>query len=404
MKTRIILSALCALMIVPAFAQTKVVKEVERTVRKEGANIGEARKLIKTTLTNPETANSAYAWYVAGLVEEKAVEQGFIKQQMGQQVKESEFYAPVYDMITYYEKASELDQMPNERGKVRPKYTKKISEAISTYYTQLINAGNEGLTAEDFAKANKYLSKFGEVKKLPLFEGTPVAATDSLSMEVAFYSAYAAAQMKDNYKNAIPQLEAIKNVPFNQNVVYQLLALSHINLGDTTSYINTLKEAIEVFPEEPTFLTSLANVLIVKGENEEALHFLKKMLETDPNNAMVYAIIGQIYTEGMKDYTNGESNYLKAIELDKDSRVAIFGLAQVYFNQGADAINNANAITDNALYQKEIEKAKNFYKKALPYLEKVHKMEPENSQYRTALYNVYYNLEMEDKMAAMDAE
>lgn len=77
---------------------------MERTVKKNDADLKAARKLIKTTLENPETANSAYAWYVAGFVEEKAVESGYIKLQMGQEVKEEDFYQPVYDMINLYEK------------------------------------------------------------------------------------------------------------------------------------------------------------------------------------------------------------------------------------------------------------------------------------------------------------
>ena len=113
--------------------------------------------------------------------------------------------------------------------------------------------------------------------------------------------------------------------------------------------------------------------------------------------------MGQIYTEGKKDYKTGESYYLKAVELNPDSKEAIYGLAQVYFNQGADAINEANNITDQDKYTVALEKAKSFYTKALPYLEKVHNLDPENSQFRTALYNVYYNLGMEDKMAEMDA-
>lgn len=403
MKTRLLLSILCALLALPTFAQEKVVKEVERTVKKNDADLKAARKLIKTTLENPETATSAHAWYVAGFVEEKAVERGYVKLQMGQEVKEEDFYQPVYDMINLYEKAYEFDHMPNHKGRIKPKYEKKIREAISTYYTQLINAGNEGLTSGDFAKANKYFSKFGEVKKHPMFADTPVTATDSLSMEVAFFSAYAATQMENNTDAAIKELVSIKDVPFNQNEVYQLLALQYINAGDTANYVTTLKEAIEVVPGDPVFLTNLANVLIIKGENDEALTFLNQLLKNDPTNPMILSVIGQIYTEGKKDYATGESFYLKAIESNPESKEAIYGLAQVYFNQGADAINEANNITDQAKYAEKLEVAKGFYQKALPYLEKVHKLNPDNSQFRTALYNVYYNLGMEDKMAEMDA-
>lgn len=408
MKKRFFLGTLSVLLgaflVVPAFAQEKVVKEVERTVKRDKADINAARQLIKTTLDNPETANSAHAWYVAGFVEEKAVENGFIKLQLGEAVDEAGFYKPLYDMVNYYEKAYELDHQPNEKGRVKPKYDKKIREAVSTYFAQLINAGNEGLQSGDFTKANKYFSKYGEVKRHPMLEGTAAAKVDSLSMEVAFFSAYAATQMEGNTQAAIKELEQIKEVPFNQSEVYQLLALQYINSGDTVKYENTLKEAINVVPQEPIFLTNLANILIIKGENDQALTFLNQLLEKDPTNPLVLSTMGQIYTEGKKDYKTGESYYLKAVELNPESKEAIYGLAQVYFNQGADAINEANSINDQAQYAVALEKAKGFYAKALPYLEKVHKLDPDNSQFRTALYNVYYNLGMEDKMAEMDAE
>lgn len=408
MKKRFFLGTLSVLLgaflVVPAFAQEKVVKEVERTVKRDKADINAARQLIKTTLDNPETANSAHAWYVAGFVEEKAVENGFIKLQLGEAVDEAGFYKPLYDMVNYYEKAYELDHQPNEKGRVKPKYDKKIREAVSTYFAQLINAGNEGLQSGDFTKANKYFSKYGEVKRHPMLEGTAAAKVDSLSMEVAFFSAYAATQMEGNTQAAIKELEQIKEVPFNQNEVYQLLALQYINSGDTVKYENTLKEAINVVPQEPIFLTNLANILIIKGENDQALTFLNQLLEKDPTNPLVLSTMGQIYTEGKKDYKTGESYYLKAVELNPESKEAIYGLAQVYFNQGADAINEANSINDQTQYAVALEKAKGFYAKALPYLEKVHKLDPDNSQFRTALYNVYYNLGMEDKMAEMDAE
>lgn len=408
MKKRFFLGTLSVLLgaflVVPAFAQEKVVKEVERTVKRDKADINAARQLIKTTLDNPETANSAHAWYVAGFVEEKAVENGFIKLQLGEAVDEAGFYKPLYDMVNYYEKAYELDHQPNEKGRVKPKYDKKIREAVSTYFAQLINAGNEGLQSGDFTKANKYFSKYGEVKRHPMLEGTAAAKVDSLSMEVAFFSAYAATQMEGNTQAAIKELEQIKEVPFNQNEVYQLLALQYINSGDTVKYENTLKEAINVVTQEPIFLTNLANILIIKGENDQALTFLNQLLEKDPTNPLVLSTMGQIYTEGKKDYKTGESYYLKAVELNPESKEAIYGLAQVYFNQGADAINEANSINDQAQYAVALEKAKGFYAKALPYLEKVHKLDPDNSQFRTALYNVYYNLGMEDKMAEMDAE
>lgn len=82
------LGALLAVAFVASsFAQDKVVKQVERLAKKDGANLNEARGLIKPALEHPETAQKS-SLFVAGLVEEKEVERGYLAMSLGQQVNE----------------------------------------------------------------------------------------------------------------------------------------------------------------------------------------------------------------------------------------------------------------------------------------------------------------------------
>ncbi|MDD7437803.1 MAG: hypothetical protein PUK66_03070 [Bacteroidales bacterium] len=402
MKTKFVLSILCALMIVPTFAQEKVVKEVERTVKRDGANLNEARNLIKTTLTNPETEKSAYAWYVAGLVEEKAVERGFIKQQMGQEVTEAEFYAPVLDMVNFYEKALEFDQMPNEKGKVKPKYTKNIQKSLESYYGFLIDAGNASMQAQDFEKANRYLSKYGEVKSLPIFQGTNVAAQDSTSMQVAFFSAYTASMIKDNQEAALKELNAIKDVPYEQNLVYQLIASQYITSGDTIRFDNILEEGLKLFPNDQWLMANYVDRLLKKGESEKAVTTLEEAIKKEPTNVNLLTIAGNVYISNLNDYQKAERLFLNALEVDSESVDVNFGLTQVYFNQALVMMDQANNTMDNKKYEELKEQASALYRKALPYLEKVHKIQPDNDQITQALKNTYYNLGMEDKVAELE--
>lgn len=402
MKTKFVLSILCALMIVPTFAQEKIVKEVERTVKRDGANLNEARNLIKTTLTNPETEKSAYAWYVAGLVEEKAVERGFIKQQMGQEVTEAEFYAPVLDMVNFYEKALEFDQMPNEKGKVKPKYTKNIQKSLESYYGFLIDAGNASMQAQDFEKANRYLSKYGEVKSLPIFQGTNVAAQDSTSMQVAFFSAYTASMIKDNQEAALKELNAIKDVPYEQNLVYQLIASQYITSGDTIRFDNILEEGLKLFPNDQWLMANYVDRLLKKGESEKAVTTLEEAIKKEPTNVNLLTIAGNVYISNLNDYQKAERLFLNALEVDSESVDVNFGLTQVYFNQALVMMDQANNAMDNKKYEELKEQASALYRKALPYLEKVHKIQPDNDQITQALKNTYYNLGMEDKVAELE--
>lgn len=389
-------------MVAPLFAQEKVAKQVERMVKKDNADLVEARKLMEPVLTNPETAESAYAWYVAGFVEEKAVEKNYLALQLGQDINEAQFYKDLNAMITYYEKAAELDALPDDKGRVRPKYTKKISESVGTYYQLLVNAGSAALDAEDFADAHKYFGKYGEIKKWSMFQGTPIAESDSMSMQIGFFDAYAASRIPNNEQGAIAAYEAIKNVPYRQNDVYQLLSVAYLNAGDTVNFVNTLQEGVQLFPEEQYFLFNMINMYIRQGENDKAVTYLNEALAKNPQNAQLYFVLATVYEQGYNDVTKAEESFRKALEINPEYGDAVIGLGRIYYNQAVQIKSNANAITDAALYQAEDKKANDLFKKALPYFERAVEIEPDNSEYQVALMGIYYNLGMEEKVAELE--
>lgn len=402
MKKRIILVALSVLMAMPLFAQEKVAKQVERMVKRDNANLVEARQLMEPVLKNPETAESAYAWYVAGLVEEKAVEKGYLALQLGQQVDEQEFYKNLDAMITFYEKAALLDNQPNDKGRVRPKYTKKISESVSTYYPLLVNAGSAALDAQDFVNAHAYFGKYGQVKTWPIFEGTHVAEQDSMSMQIAFFDAYSASQIEGNEQGAIQAYERIKNMPYRQNDIYQLLSVSYLNVGDTVQYVKTLEEGAKLFPDEQYFLFNMINMYLRQGENDKAVAYLNQALEKEPRNEQLYLVLATVYEQGYQDVAKAEELFKKALEINPEYGDAVIGLGRVYYNQAVQIKSDANAITDATQYNIEENKAEELFKKALPFFERAVEIEPDNSEYQVALMGIYYNLGMEDKVAEVE--
>lgn len=405
-KKTLLLIAMCLLVAAPSsFAQTKLVKEVERMAKKDNANLKEARNLIKPALTNPETENDARAWYVAGLVEEKEVERGFLAQQMQKEINMNQFYEAVYNMADYYMKADELDAMPNDKGRVRRKYENEIKNGLQTYYGFLVNGGAEYLNNNDFANAHKYFDKFMQVKAMPIFEGTPVAEQDSLSMEIGFFNAYAATQIEDNNDKAIELLNSIKDVPYRQEEVYQLLAVSHLNNKDTVSYRNTLQEGADRFPSSQFFLGNMINLYLNKGDYDQAKAYLQKVLESDvENKEMYYNALADIYSM-QEDYAKAEETYQKAIELNPGFADAVMGIGRMYYNRALKTANEATENITNEAKMKELDaQAQELFRKALPFLEKAVKLDGENKEYLMALRNVYYNLKMNDEFNAIEAQ
>jgi len=63
------------------------------------------------------------------------------------------------------------DQLPNEKGKISPKFASKNAQRLwGGPRNQLVNSGQDALTAKDQAAARKYWQAFVESDKAPLFK------------------------------------------------------------------------------------------------------------------------------------------------------------------------------------------------------------------------------------------
>lgn len=402
MKKIVLFAAMSLALAAPSLAQTKVVKQVERIVKSDEPDFNQARQLLQPTFQDEESKNQAYTWYVAGLLEEKIVEKNKIAMSLAKPFDELAFYNALYDMYPLYLKADELDAMPNEKGKVKRKYEKQIRKAISDNHGFLINAGSFFFDKQDFANAHKFFKKYLEIKGLPMFAGTPTAEQDSTSMQIGFFAAYSASQIKDNIDTAIKEYESIKHIPYRQSDVYQLLASAYSQKEDSVNYLNTLEEGASLFPEDKFFLFNLINIYIRQGQNDQAKAFLEKGLAQDPQNKQLYMVLASVYEQGYKDIAKAEEAYAKSLAIDPQYADAIIGLGRIYYNQAVEVQSEANAISDAKKIKELDAKAAELFKKALPYFEKAIAIDSSNTEYLMALRGIYYNLKMDDKMAEIE--
>ena len=367
---RVLLTVALCVAASASFAQKKVVNEAQSIAKGSNADFGEARTLIKGALENPETKDDAKTWYVAGFIEDQQFNAERAKQILGQQPNEPVMYEALYGILPYFQKAYELDQLPNEKGKVKPKYTKDIKSILSANHVYLFNGG-----AYYFDFFNQYV----EISELPMFAGTQTAEKDSTFMTVQFYAAAAASLAKDS-RLAIAALERAKNTPYRQYDVYQYLCYEYgeaRTAQDSVMLEKTFEEGMQVFPDSAFFLNNLINTYIYSNRNEKALEMLNVAIQKNPNDANLYNVMGRVYETGLKDYANAEKNFQIALEKDPNLTDALSNIGRIYYNQGVNKLSEANMINDSKKYQEELSMAKDLFKKALPYYKKAHEAEPE---------------------------
>lgn len=403
MKRLLLTVALCVAASSASFAQKKAVKEAQGIAKGDKADFTEARSLIKGALENPETKDDAQTWYVAGFIEDQQFSAERTKQILGQQPNEPVMYDALIAILPYFKKAYELDQLPNEKGKIKPKYSKDIKSILSADHVYYFNGGAYYFDQKDYKKAYDFFNQYLEISELPMFEGTQTAEKDSTFMTVQFYAAVAATQLGDS-PTAIKALERAKDTDFRQNDIYQYLAYEYQQAKDTVNFEKVLEEGMAKFPNEEYYLMNLINNYIYSGRNEKAIEYLNTAITKDPNNSQLYHVMGMVYETGLKDYANAEKFFSKALVLNPEAVESLSSLGRVYYNQGVNKQGEANMINDSKKYQEELTVAKDLFKKALPYFEKAHQLKPDESEYKIALRGIYYNLNMGPELEAIEAE
>ena len=401
MKRVVFTIALCLVASV-SFAQKKNVSKAQSLVRGSQPNIAEARTLIKSALENAETKDDPKTWYVAGYIEDQQYNTEYVKQTLGQTFDEKTMYDALLQVYPYFMKAYELDQLPNEKGKVKPKHTKNIKSILATDHLSYFNGGAYYFGVKDYQKAYQMFNQYLEIADHPMFKGEKTAERDSNYYTVQYYAAVVATQL--GHETAIKALERAKNNNGNyENEIYQTLASEYEAVGDTVNFAKTLEEGVQKFPNEAYYLLNLINIYINTDRHTEAINYLNTAISKDPKNVQLYDVMGRVY-EMMKDYNNAEVYFNKALEINPEYIESIANLGRIYYNQGVTQQGDANMIDDAKKYQEELAKAKELFKKALQYFEKAHKAKPDNRDYMTALRGIYYNLNMGAEFDAIEAE
>lgn len=375
----------------PAMAQKANVKGAERIADKKG-DYTEARTLIKAALENEETKNDPKTWYVAGFVEESNFTFENNKQLQGVEPDRAVMNEALMSMFDYY--VSTLKMENPEGSKKLGKYSKKVKEAFELNLLYFINAGGYYMEKKDYAKALQAFEDFKQIKKMPMFAGTPTAAIDSNSMMVDFFAVINAYQTGDK-KLTIKLAEEIKEVEYRRNDLYQILAQTYIENADTLNYVKVMKEGMALYPNEAYYSVNLINNLIQTGKIDEAITLLDQSIKNSPDNPQLYDVMGKLY-EAKNDEAKALEYFGKALAIDPEFTESNFNKGRVYYNQ-AVALKSGDKVS--AATDKQAEE---LFRQALPFLQKAYEKDPDSSYY--VLSTVYYNLKMTKEYEAIKAK
>ena len=394
-----------------AFGQTKAVKEAKRQA--DAKKFAEAEQLINEALENAETKNQANTWNVAGYVQQKINEEENTKAYLKQAFDTVKMYSSTYKMFEYFNKCDELEQIPNEKGKIKIKYRKTNAAIMQQNRPNLINGGvlyfNQGKDAE----AYKYFSMYIDSAEYPMLKEANIAATDSMMPTIAYYTSLAAIKMaqasendkdtqKANYENVLKYADLASKDTENGKYAFEFKSSAYKALGDTIKWVETLKEGMQKFADHPYFFGNLIDYYSNSGKYADAIKFADEMIAKNGDSAFYQYVKGYLY-QNMKDYDNAISAYKQAIAKDANYVEAYSNLGLCYCQQAIAYGETAVSEIDDPKYQEEQAKIKKYYEEAKPYYEKVRELAPEKRElWLNGLYTIYYKLNMGDQFKEVE--
>lgn len=388
-----------------AFAQKKNVSKANNYIRMETPDFKQAREAILPALTDSTTLSDAKTWYIAGNIGYGENEAFYQQMVLGKEVDKIKKGQSMMESYDYYQKAWELDQLPDAKGNVKPKYSKSIVERVRDYFKVQVNMIGYGAALfeqKDYEGAVKAFEIYLQVPQLKMMEGEKFDLTDSTYKMIKYYTAIAATNAKMT-ETAIKYYEDLKDDDYEALNVFQLLYEQYKSKEDTVKYVQVLKDGFEKFPKESWFLQNLINYYIYTKKTDEAMTYLNKAIERDPNNAQYNFVMGNL-EESRNNPEAAMAAFEKAKTLDPTLSDAWAGIGRVYFNRAVKMADDANAIKENKPYLAAKKKADDAFALSLPYFEKARELNPQDDDNNRTLRTLYYRLKMDSKYDAISKE
>ncbi len=400
---KIILSLLIVTSFTISFAQKANVSKAKNKALMETPDFPGAREAIQLALKDSTTKNDANTWYVAGLVDSKENDLLYVKAVARLPLDTIAKGKAMMKSYSYLIVADSLDQLPDAKGKVKPRFRKQIKELIKDFYTKsenLISWGAYLYEKEKYQETVKVFEVYLGIPNLPLMgKEIPI---DSTYKKIKYFTGVAFSKAK-LYKKSISIFEDLKSDTYRTNDVYQLLSEEYNSLKDSVRYVKTLKDGLEKFPSEPWFMQNLINYYIRTNKISDALIYLNSAILREPNNFQYQLVKGQLYLT-LENYDEAIPTLKKAIELDPTKPEAYAELGRAYYNNAVKMSKEASKIKDTNQFKAEDKKIDLVYREAIPFYKKAIELNQQEVEYKLPLKQLYYRLQMDAEYEAISKE
>lgn len=348
-----------------------------------------------------QNATDLKARYNEGKNEYEAYDDARTKQMINPNDKSIDPVGMAQHLINGYNIFMEVlpqDSLPNEKGKVKPKYSKDIISKINGHYNDYFNGAINFYNDKKFyPEAYTLFMLYGELPSSPNATKFMQETPDS-TINMAFFNAGISAYASNELPAAIKAFKKarLNNSDNPQNYIYELACWQYMAQKDSTIEAEAEKQISEIAKagfdkfgtSQMLFVNNIVNSLVQAQRNDEALAFINDLIAKNPNNAALYGLRAFVYDRLGKD-DESVADYRKAASF-QDAEFDTLRLAsRKIFQEGT---KKWNAI-EGAAPEARADVKTNYFEASKAIAERAKQLNPDDSDVDYILENINYALD-----------
>jgi tetratricopeptide (TPR) repeat protein len=420
MKSRYIISAFALMLSLGSFAQKDQLKALEKAIKNfEPTAVKNAISTAESVISNASDQEKAQFYFLKG---NALLELANRNMETGKNLKESaKSYQELLatEMKTGKKKYSvqaeqSLTDVKNKllNSAIKDSDEKRYKESSEKLYDvyslspkdtiYLYYAAGSAVNAKDYDNALRYYEKLKELNYSG--QGTAFYAKSALNNEEQLFSSKEERDKSVSLKvHTEPRDEKI---PSKRGEIYRNYALILVEKGEKEKALQAIIEAKKDNPEDTSLALTEANLYLDAEDYTSYKRVIEEVLQKSPNDADLYYNLAVI-SGTSQNSIDAEKYYKKAIEINPKYSNAYLNLAILKLDKEGKIVEEMNKLGNSAKDNKRYDELKiqreQVFKDALPYLEKVVELSPDNKDAKQTLLNVYTSLDMNDKYKALKA-
>ena len=365
----------------------------------------DAEQLLKTNLSqlaNDEEKAAAYNKLVDLAMDAFNAEDN--KRLLQQPYDTKVLYANAYNALVNAIECDKYDQLPNAKGKIKPRYHDKNQDRLNTVRIAVINGGVEYINNQDYNNSYDYFMLYLNSAKSSLYAGSDVIKTDA-NLGLASYYAGRAAILNEEYAKATAAFdEALNDTSAEiRDEAFRLKLYAMNNnqktAADSAKYVADLKEMMVKYPHNDKVFGALGDALLQQEKTDE----LTALCNANSDQPLAVIYIGMIamndkkYEEAIAAFSNITPDHPSYLQVVFNRAVCKLNVAGEFQEKYAN--KNTGAMTP----QNEA-KFKDLLNEARVDFETVRQLDPDQMTVRwvVLLRNIYYNLGDEAKYKELE--